>query len=107
MNVRNHDQSLVGIESVLKGDIMRIWKLKEHCGPRQFHSAANVLKSKLFMVFSSEHIQFNVRVDLNKVFCPSGNDNENCKEFGLLWTSTCSKDGIVPDYNHLVPLITR
>ena len=99
-NVRYCHQTLVGIESVLKDDIMRILKLKEHCGPWQFHSAVNVLKSKLFMVFPSEHIQFNVRVDLNRVFCPSGNDNENCKQFGLLWTSTCSKDGIVPDYNH-------
>ena len=88
-NVRNHDQTLVGIESVLKDDIMRIWELKEHCGPWQFHSAANVLKSKLFMVFPSEHIQFNVRVDLNRVFCPTPSEKNKDKDTDLFCNYGC------------------
>ena len=49
-SVGNRDQSLKGIKSVFREDVMRICKLKEYCGPWQYHSAANVLSSKIFMI---------------------------------------------------------
>ena len=55
-NVENQDQSLKGIQSVFREDVMRICKLKEYCGPWQFHSATNVLALKLVMVFPSRNI---------------------------------------------------
>ena len=55
-SVGNRDQSLKGIKSVFRGDVLRICKIKEYCGPWQFHSAANVLSSKIFMVFPSRNI---------------------------------------------------
>ena len=55
-NVGNGDESLKGIQSVFREDVMRICKFKEYCGPWQFHSAANVLTSKLVMVFPSRYI---------------------------------------------------
>ena len=80
-SVGNQDQSLKGIESVFREDVMRIYKLKEYCGPWQFHSAANVLSLKIFMVFPSRNIQLDVRTDYNHVFCPS--ENDKTKTFGL------------------------
>ena len=55
-NVGNRDESLKGIQSMFREDVMRICSLKEYCGPWQFHSAANVLTSKLVMVFPSRNI---------------------------------------------------
>ena len=104
-NVGNHDQSLKGIQSVFREDVMRICNLKEYCGPWQFHSAANVLTSKLVMVFPSRNIQLDVRTDFNHVFCPSEIDSNKRKKFGLLWTSVCSDNRNI--HNHVVPLITR
>ena len=49
-SVGKQDQSLKGIKSVFREDVMRICKLKEYCGPWQFPSAANVLSSNIFMV---------------------------------------------------------
>ena len=101
-SVGNRDQSLKGIKSVFREDVMRICKLKEYCSPWQFHSAANVLSSKIFMVFPSRNIRSDVRTDYNHVFCPS--ENDKTKRFGLLWTSICSDNR--NKYNHIVPLIT-
>ena len=69
-SVGNRDQSLKGIKSVFREDVLRICKIKEYCGPWQFHSAANVLSSKIFMVFPSRNIQSDVRTDYNHVFVP-------------------------------------
>ena len=102
-SVGNRDQSLKGIKSVFREDVMRICKLKEYCGPWQFHSAANVLFSKIFMVFPSRNIRSDVRTDYNHVFYSS--ENDKTKKFGLLWTSVCSDNR--NKYNHIVPLITR
>ena len=101
-NVGNRDKSLKGIKSksVFREDVMRICSLKEYCGPWQFHSAANVLTTKLVMVFPSWNIQSDVGTDYNHVFCPS-----EMRKFGLLWTSVCSDNRNI--YNHIVPLITR
>ena len=104
-NVGIRDQSSKGIQSVFRDDVMRICKLKQHCGPWQFHSAANVLNSKLIMVFPSTNICSDVRVDYNRVFCPSKIDSNKTKEFGLLWTGVCIDNTKI--YNHIVPLITR
>ena len=102
-SVGNQDQSLKGIKSVFREDVMRICKLKEYCSPWQFHSAANVLSSKMFMVFPSMNIWSDVRTDYNHMFCPS--ENDKTKKFGLLWTSVCSDNR--NKYDHIVPLITR
>ena len=103
-NIGNRDQSSKGIQSVFRDDVMRICKLKQHCGPWQFHSAANVLSSKLIMVFPSRNIRSDIRVDYNHVFCPSKIDS-NKTTFGLLWTGVCIDNTNI--YNHIVPLITR
>ena len=105
-NIGDRDQTLDGIQSVYKEDVMRIRNLSEQCGPWQFHSAANVLNSRLFMVFPSEYIRLNTRNDMNRVFCPGIDDRNSTKEFCLLWTSTCKRDNI-PLYNHIVPMVTR
>ena len=104
-NVGNHDESLKGIQSMFMEDVMRICGLKEYCGPWQFHSAANVLTTKLVVVFPSRNIQSDVRTDYNHVFCPSEIDSSKRRKFGLLWTSVCSDNRNI--YNHIVPLITR
>ena len=101
--VGNHDESLKGIQSVFREDVMRIYSLKEYCGPWQFHSAANVLTTKLVMVLPSRNIQSDVRIDYNCVFCPSGIDSSKMRKFGLLWTSVCSDNRNI--HNHIVPLI--
>ena len=82
-NVGNQDQSLKGIQSVFREDVMRICKLKEYCGPWQFHSAANVLASKLVMIFPLRNIQLDVRMDYNHLFCPSEIDSNKTKTLGL------------------------
>ena len=84
---------------------MRICTLKEYCGPWQFHSAANVLTSKLVMVFHSRNVRSDVKTDYNLVFCLSEIYSSKMKKFGLLWTSVCSDNRNI--YNHIVPLITR
>ena len=104
-NVGNQDESLKGIQSVFIEDVMRICSLKEYCGPWLFHSAANVLTTKLVMVFPSRNIRSDVRMDYNRVFCPSEIDSSKTRRFGLLWTSVCSDNRNI--YNHIVPLITR
>ena len=43
---------------------------REHAGIWQIHSAANVLRTKLFMVFPDRNIRFDVRVDMNRKFLP-------------------------------------
>ena len=89
-----------GIQSVFREDVMRICKLKEYCGPWQFHSAANVLASKLVMIFPLRNVQLDVRMDYNHLFCPSEIDSNKTKTFGL-----CVDNRNI--YNHIVPLITR
>ena len=54
--VGNRDATLQGIQSVFQEDVFRIRNLREYCGLWQFHSAANVLNSKITMVFPSKHI---------------------------------------------------
>ena len=106
-HIGNRDQTKEGIESVFKDDILRIRKLAKYCGPWQFHSAANVLNSKLTMVFPSKDIRNNVRADLNREFWPNNVSNVRDKELGLLWTKTCQIEGKPAEYNHIVPLISR
>ena len=68
------------IQSVFREDVMRICNLKEYCGPWQFHSAANVLNSKLVMVFPSRNVRSDVRMDYNHMFCPSEIDSNKKKK---------------------------
>ena len=86
---------------MLREDIMRIRFEREHADIWQIHSAANVLGTKLFMVFPDRNIRSDVRADMNRIFLPQ-NSTKKC--LGLMWTSI-SKN--VPVYNHIVPLISR
>ena len=104
-NVGNRDESLKGIQSMFREGVMRICKLKEYYGPWQFHSAANVLTLKLFMVFPSRNIRLDVRTDYSCVFFPSEIDSSKIKKFGLLCISVCSDNRNI--CNYIVPLITR
>ena len=106
--VRNlgNNNDLSGIRSVYREDVMRIRRLKEHCGLWQFHSTANILKSKLSMVFPSKNIRHNVRVDFNRSFLPNALDCMRQPELCLMWTSTFS-DPSGAQYNHIVPLVKR
>ena len=113
--VGNRDSNLQGIQSVFREDVLRIRNLREYCGLWQFHSAANVLNSKITMVFPSKHIRSDVRVDHHREFWPHNMTKMRDKELGLLWTSCVEKTGdsdseeeSVPiTYNHIVPLINR
>ena len=107
VNVGNRDESQEGIQSVFRDDVMRIRKLGEYCGPWQFHSIANVLNTKITMVFPAKDIRYNVRVDMNREFWPNNVSNMRYNEFGLLWTKTCQIEGKRAQYNHIVPLINR
>ena len=113
--VGNHDATLQGIQSVFREDVLRIRNLREYCGLWQFHLAANVLNSKITMVFPSKHIRSDVRVDHHREFWPRNITTMRDKELGLLWTScvpetedTDNEGERLPiNYNHIVPLINR
>ena len=67
------------------------------------------------MVFSSKHIQLDVRVDQHREFWPRNITTTKDKELGLLWTScvqepedTDSETESLPiNYNNIVSLINR
>ena len=113
--VGNRDATLQGIQSVFQEDVLRIRNLQEYCGLWQFHSAANVLNSKLTMVFRSKYIRLIVRGDHHRQCWPHNIKIMRDKELGLLWTScvqepedTDSEEESLPiNYNHIVPLINR
>ena len=101
-NIQGDTTKLSVIQSVFKRDILRIRKEAEYCDNWQIHSAANVLNSKIVMLFPTKNIRDNVRADMQRVFLPKSL-KFNC-EFGLLWTA------LVEDtrkYDHIVPLIKR
>ena len=100
-NVGKRDTHAQGIQFVLREDIMRIRFEREHADIWQIHSAANVLGTKLFMVFPDRNIRSDVRADMNRIFLPQ-NFTKKC--LGLMWTSIRKN---VPVYNHIVPLISR
>ena len=85
--VGNRDSTIQGIQSVFREDVLRIRNLGEYCGLWQFHSAANVLNSKITMMFPSKHIRLDVRVDHHREFWPHNIKKMRDKELGLLWTS--------------------
>ena len=113
--VGNRDSTIQGIQSVFREDVLRTRNLGEYCGLWQFHSAANVLNSKITMMFPSKHIRLDVRVDHHREFWPHNIKKMRDKELGLLWTSCFQepKDSDSDDerqqieYNHIVPLINR
>ena len=113
--VGNRDSTIQGIQSVFREDVLRIRNLGEYCGLWQCHSAANVLNSKITMMFPSKHIRLDVRVDHHREFWPHNIKKMRDKELGLLWTSCFQepKDSDSDDerqqieYNHIVPLINR
>ena len=69
-NVGERDTHAQGIQFVLREDIMRIRFEREHADIWQIHSAANVLGTKLFMVFPDRNIRSDVRADMNRIFLP-------------------------------------
>ena len=113
--VGNRDATIQGIQSVFREDVLRIRNIGEYCGLWQFHLAANVLNSKITMMFPSRHIRLDVRVDHHREFWPNNIKKVRDKELGLMWTSCVqepeesdSDDQEQPiDYNHIVPLINR
>ena len=74
--------------------------------PSQFHSATNVLNSKVFIMFPLDIIQLDVRNDMNRVFCPSHTGTKNCREFALKW-STFGTKWKTPVYNCILPIVKR
>ena len=118
----NRDQSKNGIREVFKENVMRIRHEFQYNDIWHLHSAANVLCSKIVMLFPTKYIRENVRVDLNRCFLPS-NSNFIRNEFSLLWTVVCPKKTETTEtettetettetekdkkkkYDHIVPLI--
>ena len=45
-------------------------KVREHADIWQIHSAANVMGTKLFMVFPDRNIRSDVRADMNRILLP-------------------------------------
>lgn len=102
--VGNRDRSVDGIKSVFREDILRIRKVSEWADIWQMHSAANILTSKIFVVFPSKNVRLSSRVDFNRVFLPQNCDSPNLKQFGLMWSNLTASSS---NYNHLVPFIQR
>ena len=109
-NVGDCDGSLEGIREVFMENTMRIRHLCQYSDIWHLHSAVNVLKSKIMMVFPNRSIRHDVRVDMNRVFLPSILDYKN--EFCLFWTAVCDvnadsdKLSVTPKkFDHIVPMI--
>ena len=109
-NVGDRDGSLEGIREVFQENTMRIRHLRQYSNIWHIHSAANVLKSKIVMVFPNRSIRHDVRVDMNRVFLPSNSDYRN--EFCIFWTAVCDvnkdcdKFSTTPKkFDHIVPMI--
>ena len=99
-----------GIRDVFMEDILRIRKNKAYCDIWHFHSAANVLNSKIVAIFPDENnVRYNLRVDFNRPFLPSTPNFKN--QFCLMWTAvTYPRPGTSlknVKYNHIVPIVKR
>ena len=101
-NVQGDTSDVSVIQSVFKQDILRIRKVREYCDNWQIHSAANVLNSKIVMLFPTKNIRANVRADMDRVFLPKSLNF--AREFGLLWTALTEDPRT---YDHIVPLVRR
>ena len=109
-NVGDRDESLEGIRKVFEENTMRIRHLCQYSDNWHLHSAANVLNTKIMMVFPNRSIRHDVRVDMNRVFLPSTSDYQN--QFCLLWTAVCDvnvnsdKLSATPKrFDHIIPMI--
>ena len=109
-NVGDLDGSLEGSCQVFEENTMRIRHLCQYSDIWHLHSAANVLNTKIMMVFPNRSIRHDVRVDMNRVFLPSTSDYQN--KFYLLWTAVCDvnvnsdKLSATPKrFDHIIPMI--
>ena len=103
---RDRDVHETGIRSVYQEMIMNIRKDKQHASVWQFHSAANVLQSKLLAVHPTINVSTKVRGDHNRMFLPKNKNTE--KFFAVMWTGFLQTHSFRPNtyvYNHFVPLI--
>ena len=78
----------------------------QHFMPSRFDSVTKVLNLKVFIMFPLDIIQLVVRNDMNRVFCPSQTDTQNCQEFVLMW-STFGTKWKTPVYNRILPIVKR
>ena len=102
-NIDDRDLTQRGIIDVFKENTLRIRKNNEYSDIWHFHSAANVLNRKIFMIFpDQENVRPNLRVDMNRAFLPNTPNLRN--EFCLMWTSVTYPP---KNYNHIVPLLKR
>ena len=67
-DVGDRDMSVRGITDVFKENVLRIRKLREYSDIWHLHAAANVLNSKIMMLFPEKHIRQNARMDMHRVF---------------------------------------
>ena len=109
-NVGDRDGSLEGIRQVFKENTMRIRHLCQYSDIWHLHLAANVLNTKIMMVFPNRSIRHDVRVDMNRVYLPTTSDYQN--KFCLLWTAVCDvnvnsdKLSATPKrFDHIIPMI--
>ena len=102
-NIDDRDLTQRGIIDVFKENTLRIRRDKEYSDIWHFHSAANILKRKIFMIFPDQkNVRPNLRVDMHRAFLPNTPNLKN--EFCLMWTSVTYPPKI---YNHIVPLVKR
>ena len=102
-NIDDRDLTQRGIIDVFKENTLRIRKNNEYSDIWHFHSAANVLNRKIFMIFpDQENVRHNLRVDMHRAFLPNTPNLSN--EFCLMWTSVTYPP---KNYNHIVPLLKR
>jgi len=102
-NIDDRDLTQRGIIDLFKENTLRIRRDKEYSDIWHFHSAANVLNRKIFMIFpDQENVRPNLRVDMHRAFLPNTQNLKN--EFCLMWTSVTKAPKI---YNHIVPLVKR
>ena len=58
-------------------------------------------------MFPLDSIWLDVRSDMNRVFCLSGSDTKNCREFALMWTTKFGTKWETPVYNRILPLVKK
>jgi hypothetical protein len=88
------------IRSTLEKELLGVRRDKVECGIWQIHSAANVLKRNVFVIFPSE--MKNLQLDMQRYFLPHDSDGLGKIPLNIMWTK-CSRES--RRLSHFVPLI--
>lgn len=98
-NSRNSNQRSMQ-RLTYQDELMDISKNLSYCGIWQFHQAANVLQCPIYSIYPN-HLQFDVRGDLNRLILPfdATTEKETCY---IMWTYAARSSALC---NHFVPVV--